>query len=194
VINHLRAISPGPVRLIGRVNPVVELGATSLQLGTPGAQVLATDLYSAALMETLYTQPLTVAGKNLDVVWGLDTAAAAKRWPHLAIEAPDGALFLVINNERLIVPKVDFYAAYLFRIQESLGGRLPTAFNEQAPGRRVSSLPDLVEATARRQPAFVVYRFDASDVRHLKLTLLSTPFRSDKGPADPPGPGHEVDR
>jgi len=174
LINHLRAISPGPVRLIGRVNPVVEVGATRLQLGTQAAPVSATDLYAAALMETLHTQPLTVAGKNLNLSWALDTVAAAQRWPKLPMEAPDGALFLVVSNERLIVPKVDFYAAYLFRIQETQGGRLPTAFSVQSQGRRVSSLPDLVEATARRQPAFVVYRFDPSDVRHLKLSLLPT--------------------
>lgn len=173
LINHLRTISPAPVWLIGTVNPVVEVGATRLQLGTPAAPVSTTDLYAAALMETLHTQPLSEAGKDLDVLWALDTVAAAQRWPHLPVNAPDGTLFLVVSNERLIVPKMDANAAYLFRIQNTQGGQLPTAFSVQAPGHRVRSLSALIQATTRRQPAFVVYSFDPSDVRQLKLTLLA---------------------
>jgi len=165
LINHLRRTSGVSVRLIGQVNPVLELGKTKIQLGTSAAPVLATDLYAGALSDLLHTQPLSVADKPLRIEYGFDVPGQVRS--QIGIDVPDGTLFMVISNAALTAPKPSTDAVYTFRIRVAQGGRIATPF---AIGSLVHSTSGLVQATTRRQPTLLVYRFDTRDLRTPKLT------------------------
>jgi len=164
LINHLRRTPGVPVRLIGQVNPVLQLGETKIQLGTSAAPILATNLYAGALSDLLNLQPLTDAGTPLRTEWGFDVPGQAGS--QIGVDAPDGTLFVVISNVAFTGPKLKAGAAYTFRIRIAEGGRITTPFTVKS---LVDSTSGLVQTTARRQPTLLVYRLDTSDLRTLKL-------------------------
>jgi len=167
LINHLRRTPGVPVRLTGQVNPVLHLGETAIQLGTPATPILATDLYAGALSDLLHLQPLLASGVPLRTEWGFDVPGQVRS--QVGIDAPDGTLFVVISNAALTALNPSTNAAYTFRIRVARGGRIAAPSLE---GTLVDSTSGLVQATVRRRPALLVYRLDAGDLRTLKLTLV----------------------
>jgi len=168
LINHLRSASPVPVRLIGEVNPLLEIGAARLQLGTPEAPVLAMDLYAAALADQLHSNPLSVLGKPITVDWGgmEDPASARTR---IAVNAPDDVLFVLVTNEWLIGTPSPGGPGYLFRVLRARRGQLATSYQVKKQQGLVDTVSDLVNATEQRQKAMLLYRLDPRDLREVKL-------------------------
>jgi len=130
---------------------------------TPGVPVRLTGQVNPAL----HLRPLLASGVPLRTEWGFDVPGQARS--QVGVDAPDDTLFVVISNAALTALNHSSNAAYTFRIRVARGGRIDAPFLE---GTLVDSTSGLVQATARRQLALLVYRLDPDDLRTLKLTSV----------------------
>ncbi|GGO29685.1 permease prefix domain 1-containing protein [Deinococcus humi] len=166
IIPFLKQVTSLPLHLDGLTNPVLSVGDVTLQLGTSAAPVQATDLLTFALMSERQTNsalplPITLAMPGQPKPGGPPS-------PRLAVLGLDGDLYAVLqNSSRLRGGETD-----LLSVRSLSGGALDVGLTRQSAPLIVDSVEAMDAATAQGKVAVIVYRFDASDLRSLKLTVL----------------------
>lgn len=164
LIPYLRLVTNAPLRLQGLTNPKLLVGDTALQIGSSAAPVHTEDLLAAALIDQRRTQSSLPLAPNTGVIQMfqvLDPAA-----PRLRVPGQDGQLYAVVQN----ILRINDGPNETLWVRARQGGTI--AFTDE-PGVRpriVNSLAELDAATAKRQKAALVYKLDATDLRHLRLT------------------------
>lgn len=179
LLKRLRSSLDVPLKLTGLDNPVLSIGPAKLQLGTPATPIRATDLY-LPLMEEELGQPLQLAAgfsQSVRLAMLEDLKLGNNR---AAVSGGDGALYVTLDNSDFLPEKKACGGCnevarterfYTIAVRTVQGGKIaipPRTIYGQA--RPLSSPQELFQAAAKRQAAFLTYKLDASDLRHLKLT------------------------
>lgn len=167
MIPFLKQVTALPLHLDGLTNPVLRVGDVKLQLGTQAAPIKATDLLTSALMSERRTNsalplPITLAMPG-------EPKPGGTRLPRLAVNGEDGKLYAVLqNSSRLRGGEMD-----LLSVRSLSGGELNVVLYGQSAPLIVASVEAMDAATAQGKEAMIVYGLDASDLRSLKLTVLT---------------------
>ena len=167
LINFLRIVPNVPVRLIGTVNPTLEMGPAKLQLGTVTNPVMVSDLYSGALFEMV--DSLLTDASNSAVKIGVIVGGSAPDRNQMEVKAPDNTMLVVVSNEYLVLTGTHD-RHYRFGVQSVKNGLVNAPFAVMAKNSVVNTPKELINATKNFRPALLVYKLDASDLRNLKLT------------------------
>jgi hypothetical protein len=167
LINSLKNIPDVPLRLTGKINPVLEIGPSKVQLGTLNTPVFVSELYMSALWNSLGSNLHPGSKNRTNVLFFLDDPDQAAH--HMGISAPEDSFFVTVSNEAFILPEFSS-VDYAFRILSVKDGLLPAPFVVGGGDVIVNTPAALFAATTKKQPAILVYKLDTSDLRNLKLT------------------------
>ncbi|GHF41076.1 hypothetical protein HNQ07_001521 [Deinococcus metalli] len=156
-----------PLHLTGTRNPVLQVGAVKLRLGSEEAPITATNVVAGVILRRL-------GGINLprpaELAYAPDSPTAPTSAPRLTVRGRDGELFAVIQN----FERIKGNSAEWLMVRARVNGSVPIAFQTITPAPRlVTTLAELNAATARKENAVMVYRVNADDLRH--VTLVQVP-------------------
>ncbi|MFC4455107.1 permease prefix domain 1-containing protein [Deinococcus sonorensis] len=173
LISQLKESVTVPLTLTGRRNPTLMIGSVKLQLGSPEAPVHTADLYARLMVNWLV--PRWPGQPNPDLV-PLRAVPASLQVPlplaRVRVPEADGSLYGVVSNTEFFQSDGPVRARfYTLAVREVDGGRLSVTEGRSAPAVTiVSTLPELLQATAHGSPAALVYRIQGSELHHLTYT------------------------
>ncbi|AFD27666.1 permease prefix domain 1-containing protein [Deinococcus gobiensis] len=165
-----------PVRLSGRTNPTLTVGAVNLQIGTPQAPVEAADLY----VKAAYRAVLPELSRALPpgVVLELATAGAvfdSPQAPTVQVRDAEGQVYAMVDNLNCLVQERPLCGQYVLRVRSALGGRLALSSLPLSSGglRQMPVITQTPEAFAAASwaghPAVLMWRLGTADLRQLTL-------------------------
>ncbi|PTA67556.1 permease prefix domain 1-containing protein [Deinococcus arcticus] len=163
-----------PLQITGLRNPTLTVGPARLQLGSPAAPVLATDLYARIMYDQLSPHLPRVPGQ-MGTALGVTPATLTPdpAGHRLLVQAPDGALYATLSNAAFVRSAAPSGRLYTLTLNPVQNGQLPAPLAQgQDTGfaRVVSTLPELLFASQQGQRALLVYRVNGTDLRQLTFT------------------------
>lgn len=167
-----------PLQLRGVENPVLTIGNVKIQLGTAATPLLASDLYAPLVADDLTRLLQLAAGSSQSVRLAMleDLKLGSQL---LQVKDQDGAFYVTVSNENFLAEEKTcncdadakshrFYTAGVTSVQDGGFGGPPSTV--AGLPRLVSTPVELFKATEQKQPAFLVYKLDTSDLRQLHYT------------------------
>lgn len=179
LVGYLQSSVNVPLQISGLRNPVLSVGPARLQLGTPEAPVLATNLYASTLLDRLESGLPRIKNRMNQTVAAafieLESLSAPDSSHQLRVNTPDGTLYGLLSNADFTRPMAAGGRKHLYSlgVRAVQGGLIPaplTYGRNATPPRLVSSLPELLQATEKGQRALLVYRLQAADLHNLIYT------------------------
>ena len=169
LLQNLRLNTDIPLRLIGQINPVLEVGPAKLRLGTAEHPVDVINIYTEILIGVLVNKILnSQIGNHI----GWESNPSAQPSVQRTDTSLEDGLYVSLSNELFIKPSEAVKISgpyYLERTGVMQSGAVP--LSDPATHIEVVDTPDqLSVATSQKKTAMLVYRLDTSDLRDLKLT------------------------
>ncbi len=169
LLQNLRFNTDLPLRLIGQVNPVLEVGPARLQLGTAEYPVDVINIYSEILVGVLGNEILnSQIGNHI----GWESNPSAQPSVQRTDTSLEDGLYVSLSNELFIRPTEAVAISgpyYLERTGVMRSGTVPLS-DPAVQIAVVDTSDQLSAATSQKKMAVLVYKLDTSDLRNLKLT------------------------
>jgi hypothetical protein len=162
LINQLRSPFRGALSLRGLVNPTLQIGPAQMQIGTAQRPVLATHLYSSAVMEEVEGLMRRAGGSaQVPRLQRSDEQARRPEYTKLTVNAQAGVYVLVGTSGGQVN----------LMVQALQNGQLELPCDcSSLPVELTGDLKTLLKWTQWEKTGWMVYAMQVGDLRHLNLT------------------------
>ena len=164
-----------PVRLSGKTNPMLTVGAVNVQIGTSQAPVEAADLY----VKAAYRAVLPELSRALPPGVVLELAVAGTAFdspqaPTVQVRDAEGQVYAMVDNLNCLVQERPLCGQYVLHVRSADGGRLPLnplpPSSESQQGPMITQTPEAFAAASQAgHLAVLVWRLGTADLRQLSL-------------------------